>query len=92
MHVGAETLVHVDVESEEYFGQLEEQMDEYPKGLVDTNDTAWDYEESMQEMNENDFWQPFSSLEPVLDAATLERMDQYADQVEIGRLLEMAVI
>ena len=47
---------------------------------------------SMREMSENDLWQPFSSLEPMLDAAAMEQIDQYADQVEVDRLLEMGVI
>ena len=46
----------------------------------------------VREMSENDLWQPFSSLEPMLDAGTMERIDQYADQVEVDRLLEMGVI
>ena len=93
MRVGAETLVHVDVDADEYFQQLEELTTEYPKELVDESvHTGWDYDNSMREMSENDLWQPFSSLEPMLDAATMERIDLYADQVEVDRLLEMGVI
>ena len=93
MRVGAETLVHVDVDADEYFQQLEELTTEYPKELVDESfHTDGDYDNSMREMSENDLWQPFSSLEPMLDAATMERIDQYADQVEVDRLLEMGVI
>eukprot|EP00435_Cladocopium_sp_Y103_P006854 s705_g2.t1 len=68
-------------------------MAEYPTELVDDDSfNSWDHEQSMRELGEDDLWQPFSSLEPVLDAATLERIDEYADQVEIDRLLEMGVI
>ena len=93
MRVGAETLLHVDVDADEYFQQLEELTTEYPKELVDASvHTGWDYDNSMREMSENDLWQPFSSLEPMLDAATMERIDLYADQVGVDRLLEMGVI
>ena len=93
MRVGAETLVHVDVDADEYFQQLEELTAEYPKELVDESfHTDWDCDNSMREMSENDLWQPFSSLEPMLDAATMEKIDLYADQVEVDRLLEMGVI
>ena len=93
MRVGAEELVHVDVDADEYFQQLEELTAEYPKELVDESGfTDGDYDNSMREMSESDLWQPFSSLEPMLDAATMEQIDQYADQVEVDRLPEMGVI
>ena len=93
MRVGAETLAHMDVDADEYFQQLEELTTENPKELIDESVHAdWDYDNSMREMSENDLWQPFSSLEPMLDAATMERIDLYADQVEVDRLLEMGVI
>ena len=43
-------------------------------------------------MTEDDLWQPQSSLEPMLDGETLQRIDDYADSVEIDRLLGMKVI
>ena len=94
MRVGTEELFHVDVDAEEYFQQLEELTAECPKEtcLMKSGFTDWDYDNSMREMSENDLWQPFSSLEPMLDSATMEQIDQYADQVEVDRLLEMGVI
>ena len=94
MRIGSETYVHVDVDSDEYFQQLEEQTEEYPMELVgdDILHDAWDYEDSERELNESDLWQPFSALEPVLDATVMEKIDAYADQVEIERLLAMGVI
>jgi hypothetical protein len=45
MRVGAETLVHVDVDADEYFQQLEELTAEYPKELVDESGFRdWDYD------------------------------------------------
>jgi len=72
--VGAETFAHVDVDADEYFQQLEELTAEYPKELVDESGFRdWDYEK--HEMSENDLWQPFSSLEPLLDAAAMEQIE-----------------
>ena len=44
------------------------------------------------EMTEDDLWQPQSALEPMLDGEALQRIDDYADSVEIDRLLGMKVI
>ena len=92
MRVGEETLEHVDVTADEYFQQWEDCADEYPKELLDDMDTGWDYDNSERELCEDDLWQPFTALEPQLDAETLEKIDAYADQVEIDRLLQMGVI
>ena len=43
-------------------------------------------------MTEDDLWQPQSALEPMLDGEALQRIDDYADSVEIDRLLGMKVI
>ena len=45
-----------------------------------------------REMTEDDLWQPQSALEPMLDGEALQRIDDYADSVEIDRLLGMKVI
>jgi hypothetical protein len=45
LRVGAETFVHVDVDADEYFQQLEELTAEYPKELVDESGFRdWDYD------------------------------------------------
>ena len=65
MHVGADTLFHVDVDGDEYFQQLEEHTVSFPEELADAGtDCNWDTGDDNREMTEDDLWQPFSTLEP----------------------------
>ena len=54
--------------------------------------SAWDSDETPRELTEDDLWQPYSALEPTLDSLQLESIDEYADSIEIERLLGMKVI
>ena len=93
MRVGEETLFHVDVDSSEIMQELEEHgtlvSDEI---LHDSMFSVWDSDEMPRELTENDLWQPYSALEPTLDSLQLESIDEYADSIEIERLLGMKVI
>ena len=76
-----------------FFQQLEECTVEYPKELRDDAlETGWDYEHTEREMCEDDLWQPLTPLEPQMDESILQKIDAYADQVEIDRLFGMGVI
>ena len=94
MRVGEDMLSHVDTTGDEYFQQLEELVMEYPHELVDDeNEMFYEHDdENVREMCEDDLWQPFSTLEPVLDSDTMLKIDQYADDVEIDRLKQMGVL
>ena len=93
MRFGEETLFHVDVDSSEIMQELEEHgtlvSDEI---LHDSMFSVWDSDEMPRELTENDLWQPYSALEPTLDSLQLESIDEYADSIEIERLLGMKVI
>ena len=93
MRVGEETLFHVDVDNSEIMQELEEHgtllSDEI---LHDSMFSVWDSDELPRELTEDDLWQPYSALEPTLDSLQLEKIDEYADSIEIERLLGMKVI
>ena len=93
MRVGEETLFHVDVDNSEIMQELGEHgtllSDE---NLHDSMFSAWDSDETPRELTEDDLWQPYSALEPTLDSLQLEKIDEYADSIEIERLLGMKVI
>ena len=94
MRVGEDMLSHVDTTGDEFFQQLEELVMEYPHELVDDeNEMFYEHDdENVREMCEDDLWQPFSTLEPVLDSDTMLKIDQYANDVEIDRLKQMGVL
>ena len=95
MRVGSETLVHVDEDPGELLQQCD--TDDFSfcmEAACDETCGIWDDDNKNFEceMTEDDLWQPQCSLEPMLDGETLQRIDDYADSVEINRLLGMKVI
>eukprot|EP00435_Cladocopium_sp_Y103_P033238 s948_g8.t1 len=93
MRVGAETYFHVDEDPMDQFQQLGDEFS-FSAELDDENmhDVWNDDDDHGREMTEDDLWQPFSALEPVLSEEQLQKIDDYADSVEIERLLGMQVI
>ena len=94
MRVGSETLVHVDEDGGDLLQEFETGEFSFP---LDAGETCgiWeseDFNSVEREMTEDDLWQPHSALEPILDPEQLQRIDDYADSVEIDRLLGMKVI
>ena len=95
MPVGSETLVHVDEDPGELLQQCDTGDFSFSmEAACDETCGIWDDDNKNfeREMTEDDLWQPQSSLEPMLDGETLQRIDDYADSVEIDRLLGMKVI
>ena len=89
------TLVHVDENPGELLQQCETVIFHFPWKLHVTKRVVFGMDDNKnfeREMTEDDLWQPQSSLEPMLDGETLQRIDDYADSVEIDRLLGMKVI
>ena len=95
MRVGLETLVHVDENPGELLQQLDAGDFSFSmEAACDETCGIWDDDSKNfeREMTEDDLWQPQSALEPMLDGEALQRIDDYADSVEIARLLGMKVI
>ena len=94
LRVGAETLMHVDEDSSELLQQCGEGDFSFATGDSVESFDIWNDDDSSagREMTEDDLWQPQSALEPQLDSERLQRIDDFADSVEIDRLLGMKVI
>ena len=96
MRVGSETLVHVDEYASELLQDVNDADLHFPFETADDETCGiWENDDSKiyeREMTEDDLWQPQSALEPQLDPEQLQRIDDYADSVEIDRLLGMKVI
>eukprot|EP00435_Cladocopium_sp_Y103_P074570 s107_g49.t1 len=92
MRVDAEILLHVDEEPSELLQQFAD--DVFPMSEYDDSAGIWDDNDRSagKEMTKDDLWQPQSALEPVLDSVKLQQIDDYADAVEIERLLGMNVV
>ena len=90
LRVGDEELFHMDVDNDEYLADA--QFSEFAmEATVDVEMS--DLQEPQQnEMSEDDLWQPFSQFEPELSSEELQRVDDFADTVEIQRLFGMTVL
>ena len=90
LRVGDEELYHMDVDNDEYLADA--QFSEFAmEATVDVEMS--DLQEPQQnEMSEDDLWQPFSQFEPELSSEELQRVDDFADTVEIQRLFGMTVL
>ena len=90
--MGDEVLCHMDIDNDEYFH--DSGGDSFQTSLNESVDVEMhDFEEPHQsEITEDDLWQPFTQFEPELSAEALQRIDEFADKVEIQRLFGMSVL
>ena len=93
MRVGDEVLCHMDIDNDEYMQDGVAQFSEYANDFALSDIEMNDFEEPHKtEMSEDDLWQPFSQSEPELDGDRLQKIDDFADSVEIQRLFGMSVL
>ena len=93
MRVGDEVLCHMDIDNDEYMQDGVAQISQYANDFALSDIEMNDFEEPHKtEMSEDDLWQPFSQSEPELDGDRLQKIDDFADSVEIQRLFGMSVL